>query len=217
MEIILARHGNTFGAGQPAVWVGSQNDLPLVASGQDQAKKLGRTLLQMKINLAAVYTGPLMRMTSYAKIALNEANIRLQPIVDRRLNEIDYGQWSGLTNAEVGEKFGKDALENWEKKSQWPLNSGWGESKQAVIERIKNFIQDLIERHASHEKILLVSSNGCLRYFLDLIPGKLAAHIENQTAKMATGHISKLNYNNEMWQLDFWNMPPSWLEHAPHS
>lgn len=212
MEIILARHGNTFDTHQPIVWVGSQNDLPLVKAGQEQAKKLGSTLFKMKMDLAAVYTGPLIRMKSYAEIVLQEANIAVKPIIDLRLNEIDYGKWSGLTNVEVCEQFGEQALKNWEQKSQWPSNSGWGESKQALIERIKNFTQDLLQHHTSHDRILIVGSNGCLRYFLDLIPGKLETHSENQTVKIATGNISKLHYEDNVWQLDFWNMPPNHLE-----
>ena len=33
MRLILARHGNTFEAGETPVWVGAREDLPLTARG----------------------------------------------------------------------------------------------------------------------------------------------------------------------------------------
>ncbi len=208
MELIIARHGNTFRPGEPVVWVGSHNNLALVESGEAQAKLLGQVLLKMQTTFSSVYTGPLLRMTSYAKLLLNELNIDLKPIIDIRLNEINYGKWSGLTSKEICEKFGLDEFENWEKNSQWPQNSGWSDSEQAFIERIKDFANSLILHHSNNEKILIVGSNGCLRYFLDLIPGKLQSYIQNNSIKIATGNISKLSYVNNTWKLDYWNVSP---------
>jgi probable phosphoglycerate mutase len=36
-RLILIRHGNTFEAGQKAVWVGARSDLPLTMAGEAQA------------------------------------------------------------------------------------------------------------------------------------------------------------------------------------
>lgn len=208
MELILARHGNTFSAGQAVVWVGSQNDLPLVATGEVQAQHLGQALLKTDQPPTSVYTGPLLRMTTYAKIILNELNLNLQPIIDIRLNEIDYGDWSGLTKQEVCEKFGVDVFEQWEKKSIWPTNSHWKESAQLVTDRIQDFAKNLTQQYVNDEKILVVASNGCLRYFLSLIPGELQRHIDNQTAKIATGNLCKLTYQDAAWKLNFWDLSP---------
>lgn len=205
MEIILARHGNTFAPGQPVVWVGSQNDLPLVESGKEQAKKLGKVLLQANISPVAVYTGPLQRMTNYADILLKEMNLAIKPIIDMRLNEVDYGKWSGLTSEEVCAQFGKDQFEKWEKESKWPNNSGWGESEELVVKRIRQFAQDCAQKFPN-ETILVVASNGCLRYFLDLIPGELAKRITDKTIKIATGNMCKLSYKNATWRIDYWNV-----------
>jgi hypothetical protein len=38
IDLILARHGNTFDDGQQTVWVGAQIDLPLASKGREQAK-----------------------------------------------------------------------------------------------------------------------------------------------------------------------------------
>lgn len=210
MELILARHGNTFKKGEPVVWIGSQNDLPLVESGQEQAKMLGKALLVSNQIPTAVYTGPLQRMTTYARIILAELKLNIKPVIDTRLNEVDYGKWSGLTSKEVCEKFGMDEFENWEKHSKWPIKGEWGESVQILTQRIRHFADDLAQHYGQNEKILVVASNGCLRYFLDLIPGELQNHIDNQTAKIATGNMCKLTFNGKSWKLNFWNQTPKY-------
>jgi probable phosphoglycerate mutase len=208
MEIILARHGNTFRSGEPVVWVGSQNDLPLVESGQVQAKTLGKTLRISNQIPTAVYTGPLQRMTTYAKIILDELKLEFAPTIDPRLNEVDYGKWSGLTSQEVRDKFGIEEFENWEKHSKWPIKGEWGESEKLLSQRIRDFANHIAQQHDKDDKILVVASNGCLRYFLDLIPGELQKHINNQTAKIATGNMCQLTYTSKSWKLDFWNRAP---------
>lgn len=209
MQLILARHGNTFQSNQNVVWVGSQNDLPLVDSGIDQAKHLGQMLLAARVKLDAIYAGPLQRMVSYADILLQEMQLMLKPVIDWRLNEIDYGQWSGLTSKEVQEKFGKEAFYRWESYSEWPQQSEWGESADLVTHRIRDFVDSLLAIHHHHETILLVASNGCLRYFLNLIPGALEKYIANKEVKIATGHVCKLSNQDTQWFVDAWNLSPA--------
>ena len=38
VELLLVRHGNTFGPGDAVTWVGAREDLPLVESGEAQAR-----------------------------------------------------------------------------------------------------------------------------------------------------------------------------------
>lgn len=208
MELFLARHGNTFNSGDPVVWVGSQNDLPLVQSGEQQAVALANGFRSVEFIPTAVYTGPLQRMTAYAAIILQTLKLNLSVTVDQRINEIDYGDWSGLTKEQVCQRFGHDAFENWEKHSIWPSNSNWQETAEQVIERIHHFSEDLISKHAADDQVLVVASNGCLRYFLDLVPGALPHHVEQQSAKIATGHVCKLSFKQGSWQLNYWNCSP---------
>lgn len=211
MQLILARHGNTFNPGEPVVWIGSRNNLPLVKAGEAQAAKLGNCLQQAPVKITAIYAGPLLRMISYAKIVAASAHSLLPLHIDERLNEIDYGGWSGLTQRAVCEQFGNDAFIEWDRDSQWPQNSGWGESENAVKTRILDFVQSLLQTHDPHERILVVASNGCLRYFLHLIPLQFAASVKNATLKLATGHIAQLTYAKPQWQLDYWNQSPEIL------
>lgn len=208
MNLIIARHGNTFLTGEPAYYVGSQQDLPLVPFGIEQAQAIGRSLVQQNCRLAGVYTGPLQRMRTTAQEALNVMHCSLPIVVDQRLNELDYGLWSGLTSEEVRQRFGDADYEAWESRSAWPTQGQWGESEQKVIARIQDFAQSLLQHYSVEDTILVVASNGCLRYFLTLIPNAFEEKIQQRQLKIGTGHMSCLQYINHVWQLKYWNQKP---------
>lgn len=212
MKIIFSRHGNTFTPLETPVWVGAREDLPLVASGVQQAKNLAFVLQHAGLDLKAIYCSPLLRTKHYAKIIIEEIHSSLKPIIDPRLNEIDYGTWSGLSNIEIqAQKGGGEALTAWEKLSQWPQGADWLGSPEIIFSEIKAFTDDLIRKHALEDTVLVVTSNGKLRYFLQLIPGEFEKHIHNQTFKVSTGNISLFAYDSIKWQIKFWNKKPEFL------
>ena len=211
MQIILSRHGNTFSPHDAAVWVGAKQDLPLVDSGILQAKWLGLALQKANIQLKAVYCGPLKRTRDYAAVVLKELNSTLKPIVDSRLNEIDYGSWSGLSKVQIEEMGQGTDLSAWENFSVWPKNSDWQGSAAQMISDVKALAEDLLKRYEPNDSILLISSNGRLRYFLKLIPKAFEQHIENKDVKVQTGNICFFLYENKKWQIKFWNQSTQYL------
>jgi len=208
MKLILARHGNTFESDETPTWVGSKNDLPLTKAGIEQAKILALFLKKSNIKLDAIYCGPLQRTLVYAQVILSELASDLKPIIDLRLNEIDYGKWSGLSSTQIKEQFGIEEFERWEKSSIWPTTSNWGSTEAVIVNETRAFANDLIQKYHNNETILVISSNGRLRYFLKLIPNEFEMHIKNSNFKIATGKICSLNYENNQWQLVSWNFNP---------
>lgn len=211
MKIIFSRHGNTFSATDPIIWVGATQDLALVDTGILQAKCLAQALQKSGIHPKAVYCGPLKRTHDYATIVLKQLHSKMKPIVDTRLNEIDYGNWSGLSNTQIQELGEGEELSAWENLSVWPKIAGWEGSPAHMIKEIREFSKDLITQYESTDTILVVTSNGRLRYFLKLIPGLFEQHVENKAFKVATGNICLLIYENRKWQMKFWNKKPEFL------
>jgi len=211
MKIILSRHGNTFASGETTRWLGAGQDFPLVDSGIEQAKNLVRVIQQAGIDLKAIYCGPLRRTNDYASIIAKELCSALQPIIDLRLNELDYGHWSGLSNLEIQQKNDTSELAAWENFSQWPKKAGWSGFPELIFREIHEFAGDLIKKHAPTDRILVISSNGRLRYFLQLIPGAFKWHVKNKNFKVATGHLCLFTYENKRRQVDFWNKKPELL------
>lgn len=215
MKIILSRHGNTFSASDPVIWVGATQDLPLVDSGILQAKCLAQTLEKAKIHPKAVYCGPLKRTRDYAAVVLEQLHSSLKPIIDARLSEIDYGNWAGLSNTQIHEIDQGDELAAWENLSVWPKFAGWSGSPTHMIKEIREFSKDLTMKYDATDTILVISSNGRLRYFLKLIPGLFEQHVQNKTFKVATGNICLLTYDHRKWQMQFWNKKPEYLLNLP--
>jgi probable phosphoglycerate mutase len=208
MEIILARHGNTFKPNDPVVWTGSTNDLPLVEQGIAQAEKLASCLLEQSFRPEAIYCGPLLRTRKYAQILSQRLQLANQPIVDKRINEIDYGDWTGLTNDEVENRFGKKALTGWDLFSQWPDKGNWGSNEETIAEEVSSFVRDLAIQHRATDKIIVVTSNGRLRYFLKLCTQEFEMRKRNRDFKVKTGNICKLIWSEGVVTVSYWNEEP---------
>lgn len=206
MDLILARHGNTFNKGDRVVWIGHNEDLPLTKDGEEQARQLGRAIAKLA-PLTAAYTSQLKRAKDFARIALEEAGISLTPIVDERLSELDYGIWGGLTSDEIRERYGAQDLESWEKKSIWPPEGVWGSQEQQVIKDIESLASQLLELEG---RVLVVSSSGTLRYFLKMVPGEFERRAGEGLVKLRTGSIGHMRLGDER-RVILWNESPSAL------
>lgn len=209
MNLILARHGNTFSPNDPVVWAGATNDLPLVKKGVEQAHILAEALLTQAVIPARIYCSPLQRTRSYAEIISARLGLATPPQVDPRLNEIDYGQWTGLTDQQVAHQFGAQPLRDWQEKSLWPSQGNWGSSAATVIQEIQSFVTELLSLHKENETLLVVSSNGKLRYFLTLVPGEFDKRVIQASFKMKTGNIAKLRLDNGTYSIPYWNQQPN--------
>jgi broad specificity phosphatase PhoE len=91
-RILLIRHGNTDMLGR--VLCGRSPGVPLNASGRTQAVDLG-IYLQTHEPLKAVFSSPLER--AFATAECLAAPQRLPVRIDERLQEVDFGSWTGQT------------------------------------------------------------------------------------------------------------------------
>lgn len=204
--LLLARHGNTFAPGQKAVWVGARNDLSLVDSGVAQAESLAQALEKASIKPEATYAARLKRTVSYAQIVHDQLQLSKAVILDHRLDEIDYGSWSGLSNDEIKSKFGDIELNEWMQYGKWPASFAGSES--VIEEQVESFVQEVVEEQADKKLTLAVSSNGRLKYFLKLMQDIYSDYIEHAKWKVATGNICLLSYSKGLWDLICWNENP---------
>lgn len=203
MEILLARHGNTFEAGETAVWVGKNNDLPLTAEGEVQARRLGAALRRQRLFPDAIFCGTLQRTRRFARIVVDEISADDTAHVDPRLDEIDYGDWAGLSNAEIEARPAwADELKAWNERGVWPASANWRDTEKAVAGRVESLLADVIARFPTEARLLLVTSNGILRFFAKV--GGLAP----EAAKMKTGLLGKLIVTEGAFTLAYWNRVP---------
>jgi broad specificity phosphatase PhoE len=105
MDIILVRHGETeWNVGE--VFRG-RADIDLNENGRKQAVLLGEYLKDTGIK--AVYASPLKRALDTAKAIASHHNLSVQ--VSDGLNDLDFGEWEGLSVPQVRDRYRKIFIE----------------------------------------------------------------------------------------------------------
>jgi broad specificity phosphatase PhoE len=154
--VYIARHGNT-------AWTHTGQhtgltDLPLTPDGERNAVRLGERLKGMKF--AKVFTSPLQRASRTCELA----GFATRAEVDHDLVEWDYGDYEGLTSAQILEKH-----------PEWQLfrdGAPGGESPTLIGERADRVVQRV---RSITGDVLLFSSGHFIRVltarWLALAPG----------------------------------------------
>jgi probable phosphoglycerate mutase len=211
MLLILARHGNTFGPGDTPVWVGAHEDLPLVETGLEQSREIGRGLLGAGIVPDRIIAGPLKRTRTGAALAAEECGYSGDVEIDERLREIDYGVWGGKSDAEIEAEWGAGAIEAWRERSIAPAGAGWSPSPETLKANVRAVYDAATRERSTDTAVLIVTSNGILRYFHTLLAGEAA---RPEDAKVKTGRIGAARVTGAGAELLLWNAEPSRLKDA---
>src|ERR1043166_1993803 len=142
--VYLARHGNT-------AWTRSGQhtgltDLPLTPDGERNAVRLGERL--QGLTFAKVFTSPLQRAARTCELA----GFRAAAEIDPDLLEWNYGQYEGLTAAQLMQGHPTRAL----------IRGGCpgGESPQQIGERASRMVQRI---RSVRGNVLLFSSGHLIR------------------------------------------------------
>ncbi len=156
-EIYLVRHGETTlsGAGQ---YIGS-SDIPLSENGKNQARRLAETLIDVHID--ACYCSPMERCRETAHILAMPHQLDLIPVPNIR--EIDYGDWEGLTLAEM-ETAAPETFRIW-KHDPAGTQAPNGESGEDVLNRIRPAFETIVSNHVG-QRVLIVAHRTVNRIWL---------------------------------------------------
>jgi probable phosphoglycerate mutase len=211
MLLLLARHGNTFEAGEKAIWVGARTDLPLTSKGREQAAALAAALASLKPGIERVIAGPLKRTREHAEIAARLAGFEAAIADDERLREIDYGLWEGKSSEEIQALGAGCELRAWNESGEWPRSPQWTPSPETIAAKAAGLAGELAAALPGDRAALLVTSNGILKFFLKLVPGAFEEMGARGALKVATGHCCALRNGERGWQVMFWNREPSQL------
>lgn len=151
--IHLGRHGET-DWNRERRWQGHL-DPPLNALGREQARALAEAFADVPI--AAVYSSDLRRALETAEIVAGR--LKLAVHTDASLRELDVGDWSGQTLAELRARY-PAPVERWEQSGE----PGWkgGESHEDMAARVLQAIRAVAAAHEG-EEVLVVSHGGPMR------------------------------------------------------
>lgn len=169
-DLVVVRHGNTFAPGETPRRVGAGTDIPLVASGEAQARAVGVALAAAGLSPDRVLTGPLKRARRTAALLLEAFEAPPSPELAPFLDEIDHGPDENRPEAEVTARIGEAAIAAWDRDGIAP--EGWTVRRE---ERIAAWRETVAEAsRAGPGTTVLVTSNGAARFVLLAFP-QLAA------------------------------------------
>lgn len=147
--LLLARHGET-DWNLEGRWQGWA-DPPLNDTGRSQALALAEQLRSTPFD--AVYSSDLKRAHETAEILAAPHGVAV--VVDRDLREIDVGSWSGLTRAEIAERFPGGSRPD-------------GETHDQHARRVRAAVTRIARGHTGG-RVLVVTHGGTIRSIHDLI------------------------------------------------
>lgn len=139
-ELFVLRHGetrwNVEGRHQ------GRQDSPLTARGRRQAGAQGDILVAagLKTRNLSYYCSPQGRARDTAAIALRTLN--QTPQTDNKLCEISFGDWEGLTLAEIKDDR-PDIFTAGSSPFNWQFHAPGGEAFEAMSSRCQSFLESL--------------------------------------------------------------------------
>ncbi len=125
------------------------------------AEKTAKKLAGFKID--KVYTSPLIRNKETVALILNQLNKKDLPVViDKALDERNYGELQGLNKEDAKIQFGEKQVHLWRR--SWDMAPPEGESLKDVYQRTTPFFKKYIEADLKEGKnVLVVASHNSLR------------------------------------------------------
>jgi broad specificity phosphatase PhoE len=183
-ETILVRHGET--ELNVVETFRGRVDVALNKAGLRQAQLLGKYLRREKIDV--VYSSPLQRAVKTAEAIAASHKVDVNVVTN--LNDIDCGEWQGLTLGEVKEKYA-ELYQDWLDTPEQVRLPG-GESLADVRNRVVPFVQDAVMR-CGEGKIVLVSHRVVHKVLICALLG-----LDNSffwSFKLDTGGITRFTFD----------------------
>ena len=165
-----------------------RTDIPLTAEGEEEARELAEPLATIPFD--RVLCSPLER----ARETCNLAGLGDRAERDDRLLEWDYGDYEGITSAQIHERDPDWLL--------WRDGGPGGESPDDVAARADSLIADLL---AADGIVALFAHGHVLRVlaarWLDLPPA------DGQLFGLGTATLSRLGWEHDYRVIQRWNAP----------
>ena len=196
-RLIIWRHGQTTYNAEGR-WQG-QLDVPLSELGQDQARAGAKALLAYDID--AIWASDLSRASATAE-ALAEL-VDLPISYDKRFREIDAGSWSGLTAADVKEKYA-DMQVRVEAGEDLP-RGGDGETLTQVMQRAQEAALELLPTLPEGGTAVIATHGMCGRALTAALVG-----LTQKQAWLAFRGLSNCHWGSVIegahgWRIETWN------------
>jgi broad specificity phosphatase PhoE len=139
IELLIIRHAET--AWNTADVFRGRVSIELSEVGLKQAGLMGEYLSEREIQ--AIYCSPLKRAVQTAEFVARHHKLTPQPM--ENLNDLDFGEWGGLSRQEVKIRY-KDLYEQWLERPDLTQIPG-GESLEDARKRSLEALDQIMSRH----------------------------------------------------------------------
>jgi 2,3-bisphosphoglycerate-dependent phosphoglycerate mutase len=160
--LTLVRHGQT--TGNVRKLLSGVSDDPLTGFGRRQAAAMGRALSALILDgtlppVHALYVSPLQRARHTAQAIADP--LGLTPVARDDLQEINFGAYEGLTEAEAIERFPEARHAFTSDSFAMEFAFPGGESRRGFHQRAREVFAAIIARHPG-EHVIVVAHGGIL-------------------------------------------------------
>lgn len=181
-----------------------QQDIPLDVEGQRQAENLADTF--QGVPLQRVLCSDLVRTRQTA--APLAARHHIEPELDPRLREINYGKLEGTSPSDWPTLF-PELMKTWNFSSIDQAPPG-GESRKELIRRCSAVLEELLDHEACHTAI--VTHGGVVMGLLSWVVFQSVQEPTRHSLglfKVHNASITTLSWKDDRWRVEGVNQPAS--------
>lgn len=197
-RLIVWRHGET-SYNATGRWQG-QLDIPLSETGLEQARYAAKMLATQDVS--RIVASDLKRAAQTAQALADEAGTPLA--FDERFREIDTGEWSGLTNAEVYAQFSQTSQRIAEGED---LPRGvTGETVVDVAERVTAAAREVIAGMAQGQTVVIAGHGFSGKILVAALTGMPQRVAQSSLCGLDNCHWAELLQHGNEWRIMGWNL-----------
>lgn len=187
MKLYFIRHGQTD-------WnirgmIQGSTDTELNENGIRQAEELSEKIISSGIKFSKIYTSMQKRALKTAQILSNAISVEYMPV--EGLEEVNLGDWEGLSWQQVREKYPVE-YDEWYHNRRYTKAPN-GESYQEMLERVLKAIYAIIE--SNNDDVVIVTHGAvimCLQCYITGTPFEEMTKFKTENANITIIESSSL-------------------------
>ncbi len=185
--ILLLRHGRTT-ANADGVLAGWTRGVGLDEHGVDQAHAVGDRLRGVPV--ARVLTSPLQRCIQTSDLLVEAAGLAASPVLDERVGECRYGEWTGRSLSELATDPLWEAVQFSPSSVRFPAGESIRQMQTRAVQAVREHDRLVQDEHGSGSVWLVVSHGDVIK---SVLADALGLHLDLfQRIAVDPGSISAL-------------------------
>ena len=212
VELYLIRHAQTFLNVDHTTVVGRSNEEPITSVGEDQARFLGRCLLDQGLVPDEVITSPAVRAQMTGAIVLEAMGSPLTMRQDDGLQEMSQGDWVGRRRDEVYSSVTRAEIMRLGKDFKAPNGESTNETGQRMFDAIMRIAERAVSTSTdggNPRRIFVITHGNAIKSLASRILG----WDNDQTYRFVVDNVSVslLTLKHGCLQVEYLAVPPDQL------